>query len=183
MPGTARLYAKHYFRPWVYRKEQSHLSVTSRNSVLKMEGMRHITTFIHVNLHLLFMLLWAGMRQGVCLHREGQEFGKGMVRIACLRSPMSGVSAWRVRLQSPGDFFTHPAGTWAGMSWKLGSAGPINWGPYTLSLHVAQAWRAGKLNSKREHSESDHFRRTKQKLHGFFFFLTQSRILTNSTST
>lgn len=46
------------------------MSLASRSSVLKMEGMKHITMCIHVNLQLLFMLFWADVKQRVW---PGQE--------------------------------------------------------------------------------------------------------------
>lgn len=74
------------------------------------------------------------------LDEEGWEFRQGMVRMACLCSLMSGLhlgwlEAWGCRHLE----MTHPVGAWAGMPWRLGSAGSVNRGPYVWPLHVARA--------------------------------------------
>lgn len=62
IPSTAKLYAKHYFRPWEGTKPCA--CDLKEHTVLELEGMKHITMYIEVNLHLLCMLLWACVRQG-----------------------------------------------------------------------------------------------------------------------
>lgn len=187
MLGTARLYAKHYFRPWVYGKEQSNVSVTPRSS--QSLGWKAWGTSSHASMWTSSSCLcwseWVWDRESG-LDREGQEFRHDVTGMVCLCSLMSEVSpgmASRLRLESSEDFFTHPAEASTRMPWTVDSAGSVNWSPYMGSLHMTQAFWAGQLNSKREHSESDHFMRTKQKLHNLLFFLTQNRKLPSSTST
>ena len=190
MPGTAKLYAKHYFRPWVCGKEKSNVSVTSRSS--QSLGWKAWGTSPHASMWtssscLCFSEQVWDRESG--LDKEGQEFRHAMAGIVYLCSLMSEVSpgmASRLRLESSGDSFSHPVKASAGISWTVDSAGSVNWSPYMGPLPMTQAYRARQLNSQREHSESDHFRRTKQKLHGlffFFFFLTRSQKLLSSTST
>lgn len=74
------------------------------------------------------------------LDEEGWEFRQGLARMACLCSLMSGLhlgwlEAWGCRHLE----MTHPVGAWAGMPWRLGSAGSVNRGPYVWPLHVARA--------------------------------------------
>lgn len=117
MPGAARLYARHDFRPWVYRNEQSSVSLALRSS--QSLRWKAWNTLLCVSMWTCRSCLCCSEQvwstESSLAREEGQEFGQGMVGIACRCSLMSGTSAgmvWKLRLESSGDFFTHPAGAW-----------------------------------------------------------------------
>lgn len=96
IPGTARLYAKHYFKPWEGTKPC--VCDLKELTVLKLEGMRQITMYIQVNLHLLFMLLWAGVRQEVW-PAQGKpgvwtRYGRDVSAPQCLGFQLGWLECW-----------------------------------------------------------------------------------------